>query len=256
MSLLDIDFYSDVLGRNQRMEVILPPGPAPEGGFPTLYLLHGMTDDCTIWLRRSSIERYADARKLAVVMPDGMLGWYADARAGERYFSFVSEELPALALRMLPGLAQTRARRFVGGLSMGGYGALSCALRRPELFSRAISLSGALDAAALPGLDRGQAGARFWADRFGPAEAISGSENDLFRAAEICPGPRPAVWMWCGTEDFLYEMNLRMRDHLQKLGYALDYSECPGEHDWPHWDREIQRALDWLPLGGEGAQWP
>src|SRR5699024_9163273 len=66
LSLLDIDFYSDVLGRNQRMEVILPPGPAPEGGFPTLYLLHGMTDDCTIWLRRSSIERYADARKLAV----------------------------------------------------------------------------------------------------------------------------------------------------------------------------------------------
>lgn len=253
MSLLHINFYSDVLGRAARADAILPAGPAPEGGFPTLYLLHGMTDDPTIWQRRTAIERYADERGMAVVMPDGRLGWYVNARAGERYFDFISDELPRLCQRMLTGLARGRERRFVAGNSMGGYGALKCALARPDVFSRAVCLSGALDAAALPRLREPLASKAYWTDVFGPVDEIAGSENDLFRAAERCAQPRPSVWMWCGTEDFLYDMNRRMRDHLAKLNYDLAYSEGAGGHHWKCWDREIVRALDWLVSEGGDA---
>lgn len=251
MALLDVNFFSDVLGRGARMEIVLPDGAAPQGGFPTLYLLHGMTDDCTLWLRRTSIERFADEKRLAVVMPGTNLAWYANTSAGERYFDHVSDELVRISRRMLPGLSHRREATFVAGLSMGGYGALRCALNRTDIFSKAASLSGALDAAGLPRLEDPLADAAYWEDIFGPTNEIAGSAHDLFRAAERCPAPRPALWMWCGTEDFLYSMNLHMRDHLRRLGYALVYSEGPGDHHWQYWDREIQNILDWLVPGEE-----
>ena len=82
---------------------------------------------------------------------------------------------------------------------------------------------------------------------------MSGSENDLFAAATALTDPvlRPRIYMWCGTEDFLYSQNMRMRDHLRALGYDLTYEESPGDHQWQYWDKKIAGALDWL-LPGEG----
>lgn len=251
LSLLHADFYSETLGRGAHMDVVLPDGPAPEEGFATLFLLHGMTDDCTIWQRRTSIERYADERRMAVVMPGTDLCWYANTAAGENYFDFIADELPRACRRMLPGLTRLRERSFVAGLSMGGYGALRCALKRPDVFSRVASLSGAVDIFWLS-QDPMPLGRPFcWEDVFGPREEIPGSEHDLFRAAEQLKENRPEIWMWCGTEDDLYDMNVRMRDHLRRLGYALAYSEGPGDHQWKYWDREIQNVLNWLAPGEE-----
>ena len=249
MALLHVDFYSDALGRSTHMDAILPEGnPAPR--WKTLYLLHGMTDDNSTWQRRSSVERYAQERNLAVILPDGDLKWYADTPWGENYFDFISRELVQISRRRFPRLARDRADTFVAGNSMGGYGALKCALKHPETFSKAASLSGALDAAVLPSLSDPLADAAYWEDVFGPVDQIPGSENDLFAAARACGENRPEIWMWCGTEDFLYDMNLRMRDQLAALGYSLDYSEGPGDHQWFYWDRELPRLMDWL-LGGE-----
>ena len=251
MALLHVNFYSDVLGRSVHMDAILPErNPAPR--WRTLYLLHGMTDDHSIWQRRTSVERYAGERNLAVILPDGDLKWYTDTPWGENYFEFISRELVQLSRRMFPRLSRDRADTFVAGNSMGGYGALKCALKRPETFSKAASLSGALDAAALPSLPSPLVDESYWEDVFGPIDQISGSDNDLFAAARACRENRPDVWMWCGTEDFLYDMNLRMREHLRNLGYRLDYGEGPGDHSWKYWDRELPRLMDWLV--GEGAE--
>ena len=59
--------------------------------------------------------------------------------------------------------------------------------------------------------------------------------------------------MWCGTEDFLYEQNTAMRDHLNKLGLNLHYEESPGDHQWKYWDEKIQTVLKWLDLGKKEA---
>ena len=253
LALLHVDFYSDALRRGAQLCALLPEGPAPETGFPTLYLLHGMTDDYTVWTRRTSIERYAEDKRIAVIMPDTRLGWYANTHAGERFFDHVSEEVVFFSRQMLPGLSRRREDTYVAGLSMGGYGAFRCALRRPDVFSKAASLSGALDAAAVVRPDSTLGNPDYWWDTFGPAGQIPGSEHDLFRAAELLQEDRPELWMWCGTEDFLYADNLRMRDHLRALGYALTYSEGPGDHLWRYWDAQIQNVLDWLIPGEVSA---
>ena len=60
--------------------------------------------------------------------------------------------------------------------------------------------------------------------------------------------PRPALYQCCGTEDFLYDDNIRFRDHAKSIGLEVTYDEGPGEHEWGYWDREIQNVLQWLPL--------
>ena len=252
MAHLVVDYYADALGMQTRMHVLLPQRQTA-GKVKTLYLLHGMSDDEGTWMRRTSIDRYAEEKGLAVVMPDGGLGWYTDMYRGLAWFKFISKELPALCRRFFPILSDKREDTYIGGNSMGGYGALKCALRAPQTFSRVISLSGALDAADTAINNTVPATRRYWEDVFGPAEDVSGSENDLFAAATALTDPalRPRIYMWCGTEDFLYAQNIRMRDHLRALGYDLTYEESPGDHQWRHWDKKIADALDWL-LPGEG----
>ena len=123
---------------------------------------------------------------------------------------------------------------------MGGYGALKCALRAGDVFSRGASLSGAADIRQLPP-------GGYWEDVFGPREQIPGSFNDLFAAAKALPPEnRPPLYMWCGTEDSLLPGNHALRDHLLALGYDLTYAESAGNHAWQWWDLHIQDVLRWL----------
>ena len=87
MALLHVNFFSDVLGKSTAMYVILPQrtnsqigmaGVRKEGKYPVLYLLHGLSDDYTIWQRRTSIERYVADMGIAVVMPDADTSFYSD----------------------------------------------------------------------------------------------------------------------------------------------------------------------------------
>jgi S-formylglutathione hydrolase FrmB len=212
---------------------------------PTLYLLHGLSDDHTIWLRRTSIERYAADLGLAVVMPAVHRSYYQDMANGLNYWTFVSEELPAIAQSFFP-LSQQREDNYVAGLSMGGYGAFKLALNHPERFAAAASLSGAL---AIEGIfDRNISDSRLI---FGDKSRIAGSSSDLFTAAERLAHsdqPKPLLYQYCGTEDFLYEENIKFRNHAQALGLPLTYTEAPGDHQWTYWDEYIQHVLKWLPL--------
>ncbi len=259
MALLHVDFFSETLLMHTEMDVILPQRAATEP-FQVLYLLHGMSDDQTAWQRWTSIERYADAYDLAVIMPTTYLGWYTNMALGENYFDFITLELPKVVAGLFPQITTERKDTFVAGLSMGGYGALKCGLCAPDLFSHAAPLSGALDVAGLAERlgrmdDIGDGERRLFSDILGDLDKVCGSENDLLvRADKLAPEDRPKVFIWCGTEDFLYRDNLTMRDHLEKLGYDLTYTESAGDHTWFYWDREIQSVLKWLPLRKRGDQ--
>src|SRR4051812_45298430 len=159
MAFFDCHFFSDVLGLTVSAYVLLPqktsrqiglPGPAdntaPAGGYPTLTLLHGLSDDHTIWMRRTSIERYAAARNLAVIMPAAGRSFYQDMASGARYWTYLTEELPAIMRSYFP-IAAGRERNYAAGLSMAGSGALRRALAKPDQSAAAASLSGALDVA-------------------------------------------------------------------------------------------------------------
>ncbi|MFA5204641.1 MAG: alpha/beta hydrolase family protein [Lentisphaeria bacterium] len=259
MALLDVKFFSETLGLSCSMNVLLPQpttaqigmeGRTGVGKHPVLFLLHGLSDDHSIWLRRTSIERYAAPLGLAVVMPAVDRSYYADmACGGRRYWTFLSQELPALCRAFFP-LSDRREDTFAAGLSMGGYGAFKLALHHPDQFAAAGSFSGAIDVAGWwPDTDA--AHNQDFHNIFGSPEQFAGSENDLFaQAARLAAahGPLPLFYQCCGTEDFLYKGNQRFRDHALRLGLPLTYEEGPGTHEWGYWDRQLQRFLDWIPL--------
>jgi S-formylglutathione hydrolase FrmB len=218
---------------------------------PVLYLLHGLSDDHTIWQRRTSIERYAASRRLAVVMPAVNRSFYTDQKHGYKYWTFISDELPGI-VQTLFRISARREDTFVAGLSMGGYGALKLGLRCPDRYAAAASLSGVTDLGRLAAdedPDRLAEGKMI----FGSLAEYLGSDDDLFALAEKTAQPgisKPKLFMACGTDDFLYQDNLAFRPHLEKLGYDLAWSEKPGAtHEWGYWDEMIQQVLDWLPLG-------
>jgi len=258
MALIHCDCFSEVLGLSCSMCVILPqsasteagsPAPRSDRKHPTLWLLHGLSDDHTIWQRRTSIERYVAPLGLAVVMPAVHRSFYTDTTFGYRYWTYLSEELPALARSFFP-LSEARADNFVAGLSMGGYGAFKLALRQPERFAAAASLSGALDLGTRPE-ETEEAFLDELAHIFGDFDAFGGSEDDLMHLAEriaVSDGPKPRLYAWCGTDDFLYQQNVNFRDHARRVGLDLVYEEAPGDHQWAYWDQQIQRVLEWLPL--------
>ncbi|TCL61466.1 S-formylglutathione hydrolase FrmB [Hydrogenispora ethanolica] len=256
MALIHCDFFSEVLDISTAMYVILPQPTQGQIGLkgrsfgtkhPVLYLLHGLSDDHTIWLRRTSIERYVAPLGLAVVMPAVNRSFYTDMERGYRYWTFISQELPEIARSFFP-LSGEREENFVAGLSMGGYGAFKLALRHPEKFAAAASLSGALDIVSRV---RDEARQPEFENIFGDPQKLIGSDNDLFHLAQKVAkstGPKPLLYQCCGTEDFLYPDNIRFRDFFRRLPLALTYEEEPGTHEWGYWDRKIQRVLEWLPL--------
>lgn len=260
MALIECKFYSEVLGLSTSMTVILPQQTTTQIGMsnvskgtlhPTLYLLHGLSDDDSIWLRRTSIERYVAELGIAVVMPQVHRSFYTDMEAGGKYWTFISEELPALARSFFP-LSAKREDNFVAGLSMGGYGAMKLGLRKPQDWAAAASLSGALDMAHnfLNFEDPSQR-TKDYLQIFGDKD-IAGSPEDLLWLLEEVnrsKGPKPLLYQCCGTEDFLYEDNQVFRKACSKTKLSLTYEEGPGEHEWGYWDTKIRDVLKWLPLG-------
>lgn len=213
---------------------------------PTLYLLHGLSDDDTIWTRHTSIERYAAELGVAVIMPQVHRSFYADEVHGNRYWTFLSEELPALVARFFR-LSPRREDTSVAGLSMGGYGAIKWALRQPERFAAAASLSGALDMARRTG-DNVPADPAIFRRIFGES-GVAGTSDDLFwliDQADERGVDLPRLLVCCGTEDWLYPDSLAFRDTCATANVEVSTDFGPGDHDWAYWDAKIQDVLRWM----------
>jgi putative tributyrin esterase len=256
MALVRCDFFSEVLGLSTSMTVLLPQhtstqigmsGAAPDGDPPTLYLLHGLSDDDTIWLRRTSIERYVAPLGLAVVMPQVGRSFYTDEAHGNRYWTFLSEELPRLC-RTFFRLSDRRADTFVAGLSMGGYGAVKWALRDPGRFAAAASLSGALNIARRRADTNRPLDPAIWDSVFGERQ-LRGTDDDLFALLDRAdPADLPDLYLACGTEDHLHADTVRFAEAAKDRGLPVTVDLSPGGHDWAYWDGAIQDVLAWLPL--------
>ena len=143
---LELNFYSRELGRQVRANVIIPEQFRDTNeSYKTLWLLHGLTDDHSAWMRNSSIERYANDFGIAVVMPNVDRSWYTNTAYDANYFNYVAKELPEVCRKLFKGMSEKREDNIVGGLSMGGYGAVKLALSCPEQYGACISLSGSFD---------------------------------------------------------------------------------------------------------------
>ncbi len=247
MSVISGSVLSASLGRHVSFTAILPHDQkkAPEYGFPTLYLLHGRTDDAHTWLYRSNIERYALARGLAVVMPDAGLSNYINMANGKNYFDFVSDELPKL-MNEIFRLSFRREDTYVGGVSMGGYGALRCALLRSERFAGCIAIGAMCDIEQQILADCQSGDEPLWRGILGEKLSVPKS-LDIYRLVadnrnfvNICP----KFYIACGKNDRYFDQNLRLKDVLDQNRVDYTFEQAGAGHDWGFWDIAIQRGID------------
>lgn len=245
MAFIQCSFYSHTLGMETNANIILPHGRKNTNpnerktDIPTLYLFHGLTEDYTAWTRRTSIERYVMDKNIAVVMPNVHRSFCADAKYGLEYFKFVSEELTAV-MRNMFALSDKREDNFTAGLSMGGYCALKLALRCPEKFCAAASLSGAVN------IERVLEDKEHLREVTAVFDGEIKDDDNLYYLAENA-APMPSVYQSCGTKDFLYTDNVKFSELMTNINKNYVYYEEDGaSHTWDFWDREIQKVIKWL----------
>ncbi|MCJ7583287.1 MAG: esterase family protein [Anaerolineales bacterium] len=248
MALIHLDHVPETVKVNLPLNIILPD-PGKMGGLAVakrkvLYLLHGLSDDASAWQRYSSIETVAAGYGLVVVMPSVGRSFYIDQPNGQKYFSYLTEELPQYLVDVF-GLAPRREDTLIAGVSMGGYGAFKAALLRPELYSAAASFSGVLSLAILQAMPDDPRRDEF-AFLFGDLEKLAGSDHDpavwLKRAAQN-PSLLPRLFISCSRQEDLYPLSGMFHAACQSLGVPAEYHEEDGGHDWFFWDGQIRRFL-------------
>ena len=253
MAFLQIQFFSGVLNVASTVNVIFPEanqgigmGASKEAAPPkVLYLLHGYSDDHSIWMRRTSVERYAANHNLAVIMPAVNHSFYCNEVHGEKYWDYVSDELPKTMHRFLR-LSNRPEDTYVAGLSMGGYGAMRLALTYPERFAGAASFSGAVNLAGI--FYQNHRGAEI-ARVFGDMAGIEGTEFDnLFLLKKNGNAPKkPWLYVSCGTADFLYDQHQAFIPALRENGWDVTaYEEPDAVHEWGFWDRQIRTFIEMI----------
>ena len=254
MAFLQVQCFSKALNVQTTVNVILPE-PMQGIGIEAagrdeppkaLYLLHGYSDDHSIWMRRTSVERYAAAHNLAVIMPAVNHSFYTNEVYGEQYWDYVAEELPQVMHRFFK-LSDRPEDTFVAGLSMGGYGAMKLALSFPDRFGAAACFSGALDIADTYNSGRHQTSEQTRV--FGDISKIPGSDMDLFHLLEKNgkAAHKPRLYVSCGTADFLYHHFKKFLPAAEKYGWDVtSYEEPDVGHEWAFWDREIEKFIPWM----------
>lgn len=263
MALLQVNFMARTLMRTVPVNVILPvdklfagqtgqPGTKP---FKTLYLLHGILGNYTDWLSGTCIQRWAEEKDLAVVMPSGDNMFYVDQPAAHNFYGeFIGKELVEMTRRMFP-LSHKREDTYIAGLSMGGYGAIRNGLKYHETFSCIAGLSAANVVESLHTYTEDSPSfihrKSFIQTALGPLDTVKGSDKDPIWLAEqlaIGKSVKPSIFLACGVDDGLLDVNRKLHDDLAALGFAVTYEEGPGGHEWDFWNRAIKHVIDWLPL--------
>ena len=251
MAFISLDFFSEALGMQSEVFVVIPQrgalgeigigSKADDTKFKVLYLLHGLSDDHTIWMRRTSIERYATRYGICVVMPNGHRSFYTDMKYGGDYYKYIAKELP-MRMREFFNVSDKREDNFIAGLSMGGYGALKIAMRNPDRFAAASALSAVTDIASFCGERSELFTAIFGEDRAVP------DEDDLIKLAAAHKNDeiKPDIFIGIGRQDGLYEQNVKFKKVLTDNGYNMTYRESDGVHCWEFWDEYIQYTLDFM----------
>jgi len=243
---------SSLMDRELPFRVILPENyETSKESYPVLYLLHGLFGSCDNWLESTAIKNYLADKELIAVLPEGGNGWYSDSATIEKdkfESSFINELIPSVEAEYR--VFASKEKRAIAGLSMGGFGALKFALKRPDLFIFAGSMSGAFEAPQITENNQGFG----WGEMspsitevFGKETSATRIENDLFEIIRQIPEEEksalPYIYMDCGFDDGFLEVNRKLAEVLEEKRITFEYYEVFGGHDWNYWDKQLEIIL-------------
>jgi S-formylglutathione hydrolase FrmB len=243
---MDRSFYSEMLGRFMPYRVYLPAGYG--GGsrrYPVLYLLHGQSgryDEWSGYGAEAVANELQESGKLGpviMVAPQGGLGYWMNQDGGTLgrgtpWGDFVAKDLVRHVDDTYRTLAQ-RERRAIGGLSMGGHGAIQLALNYPTVFG----VAGAHSPSIRP---EGSAPAYFGTGSF----FDSRDPLRLIERAELNVRP-PRIWIDAGASDPWRPAAEALHKALEERGWAHEWRVFAGEHDGWYWGDHI---WEYLPFYG------
>jgi S-formylglutathione hydrolase FrmB len=276
-------FPSAALGHELPVAIYKPDGRAPSAGWPVLYLLHGLHGGFRDWATLGGIQSTLDRliaehaiRPLVVAMPDAGNSWYVDSASvgGPGNFeTAILEDLPLWIETALP-VRHDRGGRAIAGLSMGGFGALRLALKRPDRYGAVASLSGAiwqnmplsgstdavgregdapdfqrLDSATIvAGIDHPPGHGHFGAAFGAPFDAHRFNDANVFTllAQQLRAGAKlPAIYLTVGDHDShgLWRGSICLFETLMADGVNANFRVTGGDHDWSLWRKSIVDAL-------------
>ncbi len=225
---------------NTSLVMVMPRGDIPAHQTPPrlLVLLHGLTGNYQTWGMRSDIQAVADQYNLAVAMPDGQRSFWLDQAYGMEWGKWIGDELPRRLKQML---RLSPAKPLIGGISMGGYGAVRAAFDYPGTFASAFSLSGTLDVAETAFRGRHP---DLYQIGFGNPDHPR-PEDDLVGRLAAGTADLPPIFAVCGESDRLLAQNRRFSQAMTAAGNELSYREGPGAHNFVFWNRWLPAALQW-----------
>ena len=260
MAILQVSLFSNSLMRTVPVTVILPVDKSENTKqepkeYPTLYLLHGILGSSLDWLSGTRIERWAMEHDLCVVMPSGDNAFYVDRKGSNNlYGQFIGEELVELTRKMFP-LSRKREDTFIGGLSMGGFGALRAGLKYHQTFGAICALPAAIEVEGYA--KRTNDNELFFLNRsyveecFGDLSNVLESDNNpkyLVKKLASEGAIFPNIYMCCGNNDLLLKNNQDFSDYLTKFDVKHKFVIGEGAHEWDFWDTYIKKVIEWLPL--------
>lgn len=204
--------------------------------YPVVYLLHGYSGDYANWINRvPALKNYADEFQLMIVCPDGNYNsWYVDSKSEptSMYDTYISREVVHFIDSAYNTLAQKKSRA-ISGLSMGGHGALYLALRHPEIFGAAGSMSGVLNLEP-------------WKSKYQLLKYLSPSEITLYSVVTFLKNLREGALTLiidCGVNDPFLETAREAHRILLDRKIAHDYIERDGQHNWAYWSNSVSYQL-------------
>jgi len=295
-------FDSASLGVKKTYRVLLPKGyDDSQRRFPVVYYLYGLGGNEGNWLEHGDLKAVADGADFhaIVVMPDGDASFYVD-RTGPAYEACAKEKPPfnpgehaatycvktprcegyitGDLVRDVDTRFRTLAKRGargIGGLSMGGFGAMQLAMRHTDLYSVVATHSALLSltyadphpydvAKVTLAKSPAEWGKGYPANVNAPLSGIFGPSFDNWTShdpATLGGKLEPAklsIYFDCGTED-----DLKLADHakhlhdvLDKRGVAHTFELAPGRHDWAFWKARLPKSVAFSRPSSTRSRWP
>lgn len=247
VTMRDVTFHSAALNRQMPYRVFLPSHVTPGKKLPVVYLLHGGNGSFRDWSDDSQVSNYA-AQGVILVMPEGAFSYYMNAtgKTEDRYEDYTFTDLISDVDSRFPA-ANTRDKRAIIGISMGGFAALKIAFTRPDLFGFVAAFSPSID--ILHRRFSPKRTGEWWRIRtiFGPSESEARTSRDPFALVKTsAPEKTPYIYLTVGENEPLLDPNQRFARQLKQSHFNYEFHTKPGGHDWKEWDSQIPGCFESL----------
>lgn len=248
------EVFSQVLQMETSLTILTPNNFRVGENYQIVYLLHGICGRSGDWVDFTMLPTYASNYNAIFVMPEVARSFYTNMKYGFKYFDFITEELPTICKSVF-NISGKREDTAIIGASMGGYGALKCALTYPEKYGYCCAFSSPClflkeDLQKTEGSKKFK---EFYGEQLlNDFQAAFGEniefnpQNDILTLAEKCNCRdfKPKIYLACGTQDFFHNSNFEFQEKMKKFNFDFTFEDWQGIHDWYFFNEALKKALD------------